>query len=278
MEQKKINRENSFQVRLLAAQLMKEWQNADQVAHVLGCRRGFVKQWYKRYQQGGQSALQTQNAVGRPSKLNNAQKAVVKEILLKRSPREFGLDHALWTNRLVLDLIEMLYNIKLRMPSVNNLLESFGVKSASSLMAALPKELLLRIKSNRSVKRGKVMLFYRYSVEIAPDEFSGQPAAPTESVPDRRKAPKRAWLAGAIDARHSQRFMFSYREPVDDQLVVFLERLIHRSTAPINLLITETGLLDAPAVKDFLNIYQDELQLIRNGSQPWPNQSNTPGG
>ena len=171
MDPKKENREDNFQVRLLAAKLMKEWQNADEVAHILGCRRDFVKKWHQRFQQGGQAALHSVATAGRPSKLNTAQKAIVKEIIFSRSPLEFGFNSALWTNRLVLDLIALLYNIKLRMPSVNNLLESYGIKHAPFETTISPKEVLTRAKAGLDAKRGKFMLFFRYPIEIASNEF-----------------------------------------------------------------------------------------------------------
>lgn len=247
---------------------MEEWQDAAEVAHVLGCRRDFVKHWYQRFQQGGQPALQPHNAVGRPSKLNTAQKAVIKEILFNHSPMVFGFSHALWTNRLVIDLIETLYNVKLRMPSINNLLESFGIMHSPFSMESSPKKLLTRVKADLNGKGGKLMLFYQHPIDIAANELGDGLSAPSKIVPDRRKRPKWAWLAGAIDARHSKCFMIAHREPIDDQFVVFLERLIHRTTEPISLLITETGLLDAPAIKPFLDTCKDKIQLIRNGSQP----------
>lgn len=278
MDPKKINREKNFQVRLLAAKLMEARQNVDEVANVLGCRRDFVKQWYQRFQQGGPSALQPHNAVGRPSKLNTAQKAVIKEILFNRGPLEFGFSHALWTNRLVLDLIEMLYKVKLRMTSVNNLLESFGVMHAPFPTAVSPKKLLARIKSDLRVDRAKLMLFFRYPIEIASDEFGGKLSAPSKIGRDRRMPPKRVWLAGAIDGRHSRRFMIAYREPVDDQFVVFLEKLIHHAAEPINLLIEESGLLDAPVVNAFLGTCNDKLRLIQNDNrQPQRDHRNKPG-
>jgi transposase len=262
---------------MLAAKLMEEWQDAAEVAHVLGCRRDFVKHWYQRFQQGGQPALQSHNAVGRPSKLNTAQKAVIKEILFNRSPMEFDFSHALWTNRIVLDLIETLYKVKLRMPSINNLLESYGIMHAPFAIDGSPKKILTRVKADLNGQRGKLMLFYQHPIKIASDESGDKESAPYRIGPDRRKRPKRAWLAGAIDARHSKCFMIVYREPVDDPFAAFLEKLVYRKTEPINLLVAETDVWDTPAVHAFLETCKDKIQLIRNGSQPWPNQHNTSG-
>ena len=269
MDPNRLNRENNFQVRLLAAKLMTEWQNADEVAHVLGCRRSFVRKWYQRFRQGGQAALYSATAAGRPSKLNMAQKAVVKEILFNRSPLEFGLNHALWTNRLVLDLIDLLYQIKLRMPSVNNLLESYGVKHAPFEATVSPKEILARAKIALNAKHGKFMLFFRYPIEIASNESGDRPSADAKHANDRRQPPTRAWLAGAIDTRHTKWFMISYREPIDDQFVTFLEKLIYHKTETITLVVAETRILDAPAVHTYLGTCHAKLRLIRDAGPPW---------
>ncbi|MBL0713488.1 MAG: helix-turn-helix domain-containing protein [Desulfosarcina sp.] len=268
MNIKKFNEKKRSQIRLLAAKLMDEWQNADEVAHVLGCRRDLIKHWHQLFREGGLVALQSKNTVGRPSKLNTIQKAMVKEILFSRSPLEFGFDLALWTNRFILDLIETLYEVKLAMPSVNRLLESYGIATRKPLAAEALKDLFARSKSAANVKRGKMMHFFHYPIEINEADPGGHLTASSGIVLDRRKPPKNAWVAGAFDARNSKRFMVTYREPIDDQFVTFLGLLIHHVEDPINLIVAKTRHLDTPAINAFVSASNGHLRLIRYNDKP----------
>jgi transposase len=272
---KYLSEEKKSQVRLLAAKLMEEWQNVDEVAHLLGCRRDFVKHWHQRFREGGLVALQPENAVGRPSILNAVQKAVVKEILFTRNPLEFGFDLALWSNRFVLDLIEMLYKVKLGLPSVNRLLDSFGIATRKPMTAETLKERLVQTKPTRQIGSGKRMCFFHYPIEIDASELTGGLSAASQFVPDRRQSPKRAWVAGAVDARNSKRFMVTYREPIDEQFVPFLERLVHHAGEPIILIINGFRPLDIPNVNDFLAAHTGLLKLYQCNGKPSPDQRTT---
>lgn len=270
MKLKNLDQKKKLKFRLIAAKLMEEWHDVDEVAHTLGCRREFVNRWYQRFQEGGVSALQTNNTVGRPSILNGAQKTIIKKLLFEHSPIEFGYDLALWTNRSIIDLIETLFTIKLRIPSINRLLENFGITHLPPSVAASPRDLFSQVKSVANVERGNLMFFFQAPIKIASNEFGDRPSVPAGIVLDRRKPPKCAWLMGAVDKRNSKRFMITFREPGDDQFVMFLERLIYNVANPINLLVEQNGLLDTPAIKAFTVSVNGRLRLIRyNGQSPY---------
>ena len=61
--------------------------------------------------------------------------------------------------------------------------------------------------------------------------------------------------------------MISYREPIGDQFVAFLEKLIYHRTEPLNLIVAETSIWDTPTVHAFLGTRYDKLRLISDTGQ-----------
>lgn len=251
-----LSHDKKDKLRLLAAELMDEWQDVDAVAHVLGCRRDFIRRWHRHYQKGGRAALTSPKKVGRPSKLNGIQKSVIKEMLFGRSPREFGFDQALWTNRSLVDLIARLYRIELGLPSVNRLLESFGIRNGNPSSVQARRAQLLRLR-NTGKEKGKLMGYFQYAVEKA-DADGGH---------DHRR-PQPSWVLGAADTRNSRCFMVSPHEPDAGLFVGFLERLIHQTAAPIDLVVDAELYPPSPAIEAFVTSTGDRLQLIRSNGHP----------
>ena len=75
-----------------------------EIASVLDVDDQTVRQWRRLYVRSGREALASRKPTGRPRKLTCEQKQQMLE-MLKREPREFGLDTFLWTTKLIAKLV-----------------------------------------------------------------------------------------------------------------------------------------------------------------------------
>src|SRR3979409_249450 len=91
--------------RLRAVQLMEEGAAPELVAKFLGVSRSSVFEWQKKYREGGLASLSTKFASGRPTFLSDEQMLKLRSFIVGRDPRQFSFGVALWTRKIVCDLV-----------------------------------------------------------------------------------------------------------------------------------------------------------------------------
>lgn len=80
----------SLKLRYLAVQKFHEGHSRTAIAKQLNASRRLVNEWIKMYLSGGFDALALKVATGRPSRLNDEQKAQIKEYVIAHSSKESG--------------------------------------------------------------------------------------------------------------------------------------------------------------------------------------------
>lgn len=112
-------------VRLLAAILRKEGKTFSEISSVLKYPLTTVRDWLIRLQSQGISRRCNLKQPGRPKRLTDSQIENLKPILSK-SPQEQGFPFIIWTTKLVMQLIEMLYNVSYKPDQVRRILHRLG--------------------------------------------------------------------------------------------------------------------------------------------------------
>jgi transposase len=69
-----------------------------------------VYPWLRAHELGGETSLQSHVSTGRPPTLTHRQKEQVRRWICGKDPRQHGFDFALWTRRIVADLVERKFN------------------------------------------------------------------------------------------------------------------------------------------------------------------------
>ncbi len=102
-------KDSKAKVRLLAALLRKEGRTFSEISSFLKYPLTTVRDWLIRLQSEGISRKCNIKQPGRPKRLTDEQIENIKPILPK-SPLEQGFPFIIWTTKLVIQLIQMLYN------------------------------------------------------------------------------------------------------------------------------------------------------------------------
>jgi transposase len=86
-----------------------------------------VCNWVNKLNKGGIEALVDREKPGRRSKLSEAQKASIKDLVLTKSPDEYGYNSSTWTGLLLIDWIKNSYEIEYKKAQIYNILKALNL-------------------------------------------------------------------------------------------------------------------------------------------------------
>ncbi len=113
-------------IRLLAAILRKEGKTLEEISLMVKHPLTTVGDWLRRLHTEGITRKNNRKRSGRPKRLTDKQIEDLKPILSK-SPREQGFPFIIWTTKLVIQLIEELYNVSYKPLQVRRILHRLGL-------------------------------------------------------------------------------------------------------------------------------------------------------
>ena len=113
-------------IRLLASILRKEGKTLEEISSTVKHPLTTVGDWLRRLHTEGISRKNNKKPSGRPKRLTDKQIENLKPILFK-SPQEQGFPFIIWTTKLVIQLIEKLYNVSYKPLQVRRILHSLGL-------------------------------------------------------------------------------------------------------------------------------------------------------
>ena len=126
--------------RLLAVQLMERGKSPELVAEILDVSRSSVFEWQKKYREGGLAALSTKFASGRPTVLSDQQMMRLRSMIVGKDPRQYSFGFALWTRKLVADLIKQKFGVRLSLPTIGRILTKLGLSAQRPLYRAYQQD------------------------------------------------------------------------------------------------------------------------------------------
>jgi transposase len=97
------------------------------VAKSLMVDRTTVVRWMMKYRADGDAGLAAKPVPGRKPTLDAKQQAKLREIIVGKNPRQLGYGPALWTVRLVTEVIEREFQVVLHETSVSRMLRRMGL-------------------------------------------------------------------------------------------------------------------------------------------------------
>ena len=109
-------------IRLLAAILRKEGKTLEEISLMIKHPLTTVGDWLRRLHTEGISRKNNKKQPGRPKRLTDKQIEDLKPILFN-SPQEQGFPFIIWTTKLVIQLIEKLYNVSYKPLQVRRILD-----------------------------------------------------------------------------------------------------------------------------------------------------------
>lgn len=114
--------------RLSAIKYLYEGKSRLQVCGLIGSRYNTLTSWIDKYIEGGLSGLiapiKHKNA---PQRLSPEQKQELKRIILKQSPRDYGISRNIWTGEIIIAVIQMKWDIVFKTSRIYEILDELGL-------------------------------------------------------------------------------------------------------------------------------------------------------
>lgn len=131
-----LNHETLETIRLLAVRRVREGENPSEVIKSFGFCRTTIYRWLRNEQDQGEQGLRARKAAGPRPQLSIKQKKQVGYWINGKDPRQYGFDFGLWTRKIVADLIEKKFKVRLGLTSVGRLLAELGITPQKPLRRA----------------------------------------------------------------------------------------------------------------------------------------------
>jgi transposase len=124
----------------MAVLRVREGEAPSAVMKSFGLCRTTVYKWLRAVRTHGDEALRGRRHPGPSSKLTEKQKAKVRRWINGRDPRQYGFDFGLWSRKIVADLVEREFGIKLGLTAVGRMLHELGITPQKPLRRAYERD------------------------------------------------------------------------------------------------------------------------------------------
>jgi transposase len=133
---RKLTSSEKEALRKRAVQQIEGGESPETVADTYGINRRTVYRWLERYHHGGVEGLGTQPKPGRPTKFTADDLRWLSRTIRASDPRQFQLPFALWTRRIVRDLLRRERGVRVSDVTVGRALRKLGLSPQRPLRRA----------------------------------------------------------------------------------------------------------------------------------------------
>jgi transposase len=268
----KKGRRATEEERIRAVQLIESGKSPELVAEFLGVSRSSVFDWWKRYREGGLAALSTKFASGRPTVLSDRQMMRLHSLVVGRDPRQYSFGVALWTRKLIRELIHREFGHELSLPTVGRILKKLGLSPQRPLYRAYQQnpELVRQWKHEvyptirAQAAAAGATVFFADEAGIRTDHHAGTTWAPVGQTPvvvgtGERKSVNMVSAVSPSGEIHFDVFIGSMNA---QRFVEFCEKLLHDAGTPVFLIVDGSTTHTANVVKDYVASTEGRLSLF----------------
>lgn len=261
------------EIRRMAVERVREGEDPGTVIASYGFCRTTIYKWLRAASGRGRGlrALAARKASGRPRTLSAAQERQVFRWINGKDPRQYGFDFALWTRKVVGELIEREFGVQLGVTAVGKLLAQLGLTPQKPLQRAYQRDPEAIARWQRETyprlakdakARGADIYFWDESGFRA-DGVQGrswgvQGQTPVVAVPGRRQSTS---AASAVNARGAFWFATYPGALHAPQFIDFVKRLMKHRKKPLTLILDSLPAHKGPLVRDYVASLQRKLQL-----------------
>jgi transposase len=135
-----LSHETSETIRRMAVKRALEGETPSAIMQSYGLCRTTIYRWLRVHERGGEAALASRVATGRPATLTDRQKQQVRRWICGKDPRQYGFDFGLWTRRIVAELIAGRFNKVVGVTSVGRLLAELDITPQKPLRRAYERD------------------------------------------------------------------------------------------------------------------------------------------
>lgn len=156
MDGRKISHETLEHLRIRACQRIANGEPVSSVMASIGLSRQVGYEWMKTYRKHGIGGLKSKKAGGPKRRLGVRKLRQLRKWILSRDPRRFGFNEALWSLRIIAELVLMKFGVKLTLPGILKLLKHLGITPQKPLRRAYERD-PQRIRDWQDVELPKIV-------------------------------------------------------------------------------------------------------------------------
>lgn len=269
---RKLKHDTLEEIRIRAVQQVEAVESPEVVIKALGFHRSQIYKWLALYREGGVDALRQKVAQGREPKLSSRHLQKLYSIITSKNPSQLNFEFALWTRSMIRKLIKDEFDVKLSEVSVGRLLRKMGLSAQKPLRKAYQQD-PEKVKAwqevaypeiRKQAKKAGADIYFGDESCIRSDHQSGTTWAPIGQTPVVEKTGARfsVNMISAISPKGQLRFMAFSGSMNTDRFISFLERLIHKASKPVFLILDGHPVHKAKRVKTFAEATKGMLRLF----------------
>ena len=269
---RRLNHETLTELRKRGVSSVQDGQSPENVFKVLGICRATMYGWLARYRNGGWSALDARKRGGRKPKLDAKAIQWIYKTVTEKNPLQLKFTFALWTAKMIGQIIFTEFGIKLSKASVCRLLAQLGLTPQRPVWRAYqqrPEQVQKWLQEEyprirQLAKRKKAIIFFGDEAGVRSDHHSGTTWAVKGKTPVVSSTGARFGLnlISAVSAQGEFRFMTVKGRVGAVKFIEFLKRLIHNAERLIFLIVDGHPAHKAKCVARYVESVKDCLQLF----------------
>lgn len=261
------------EIRWMAVQRVREGERPSDVIEAYGFHRTTIYKWLTiaLRRGGGMRMLKSTTSPGPARRLTPRQEQQVFRWVNGRDPRQYGLDFGLWTRRVVSDLIEKKFGIKLGVTAVGEMLARLGLTPQKPLQRAYQRDPAAIEQwqretypalARRAKREGADILFWDESGFRA-DTVHGKTWGVRGQTPVVERPGQRQSISAASAVSSRGEFWFCiYDGALNAELFVdLLRRMMKYRRRPIHLVLDSLPAHKKAVVKEYVESTEGRLTL-----------------
>jgi transposase len=272
LDGRKLSHETLEEIRIRAVTLVQEGKSPEEVIATLGMARYCIYNWLAAYRSGGWHALKSKKLNGRPKKLTGKQIQWIYKAIVQKNPQQYRFEFALWTLKLVKEMIHLKLGVKLSIASVWRLLKQLGLTCQRPLFKAYQQDAKavknwLRTtypKIKILAKRVKAEIFFGDEAGVRSDFHAGTTWAPKGETPIVESNGQRFGLniISAVSPKGEMRVMVVEGTVKTQEFITFLSRLLVGAKNKVFLIVDGHPIHRSKKVKEYVASTKGRLGLF----------------
>jgi transposase len=266
-----LTAEQLTDLRTRAVAAVQQGQSPETVAEAMGVHRSTLYGWLARYRGGGWGNLDAKKRGGRPPKLDAKSIQWVFETVTTQQPDQLRFPFALWTVKILRELIARHLGIKLGKSSMHRLLDQLGLSAQRPLWRAwqqdteqvrqFKEKTYPELAARAGAEGGEI--WFADEAGVRSDGHAGTTWALKGQTPVVASTGARFSLnlISAVSRRGELRFMGIEGRMNAAKFIDFLKRMLQDSQRKIFLIVDGHPCHKAKKVRDFVEARSEEIEL-----------------